>query len=290
MPTTTLCFIKPGLQTLVQDRGRAGHQAYGVPLGGALDRESAMLANRLVGNTTHIPVLEMTLLGPGIAIEGNCQIAITGANMQPHINGKAVPMYETVAVEDGAQLSFGRAVTGCRSYMAVRGKWQVRAWLDSCSAASHSADKLTPDSIVGKNSKIHIYSDARIAKKIYPAYLGPIYLDHLSVEVWPGPEFTFFSEAAIQQFFTTQYTVSVHSNRMGYRLGGPALTAFEPKEIISSGIVPGTVQVLPSGLPVVLLADAQTTGGYPRIANALLSELDKIAQLRPGNTLSFVLK
>jgi len=107
MPITRLHFLKTGLQTTVQDQGRMGYQSYGVPISGAMDQQSANMANQLVGNTPDTPVLEITLLGPTIKFEGACQIAITGANLSPKINQQAVPLYSTITIKDGDVLSFG---------------------------------------------------------------------------------------------------------------------------------------------------------------------------------------
>ncbi|MBK8656849.1 MAG: hypothetical protein IPN20_23775 [Haliscomenobacter sp.] len=139
-----LHFIKPGLQTTVQDGGRPGFQAYGVPVSGALDPESARAANELVGNDPGGPVLEIPLLGPEIRFEGAAQIALTGADLDARLDGAPAPRYATLRVREGQTLAFGKPVHGCRAYLAVGGTWMVRSWLHSASATPFATEALTP--------------------------------------------------------------------------------------------------------------------------------------------------
>ena len=284
-----LHFIKPGLHTLIVDRGRTGYQAWGVPVGGAMDQTSADMANWLVGNSLAYPAFEITLLGPTIEIEGDGQLALTGADLTPQIDGNEISMYETIDVKRGMKLSFGAPKTGCRSYLAINGRWQVQPWLTSFSALAYDSSGITADSIIKKNSTVTIKPGNHIAKRQIPLNRIPDFPRLLQVRVLPGPEFDFFSEDFQQQFLNQSFHISPHSNRMGCRLT-PGLIDLQPRgEMISSGIVPGTIQVTPSGQPVILLADAQTSGGYPRIANVITADLDKVGQLKPGEVVRFEL-
>ena len=128
---TTLHFLKPGMHTLIQDAGRSGHQASGIPMSGALDKTSAAAANFCVGNPASSPVLEITMIGPVIHFDGDCQIAVTGAEMIPKVNGEPVARYQTIDITSGSELSFGKIHSGCRAYLAVHGEWQVAKWLDA---------------------------------------------------------------------------------------------------------------------------------------------------------------
>ena len=132
MHKVTLHFQKAGLLTTIQDKGRFGYLASGVPIGGAMDQEAARIANQLVGNEPNTPVLEITLLGPSINIQGTTQIALAGANLSPKLNGGAIPMYETITLRQDSILSFGKVVNGCRAYLAIKGAWQIKQWLGSC--------------------------------------------------------------------------------------------------------------------------------------------------------------
>lgn len=286
---STFYFRKAGLQTSVQDKGRLGYQAFGVPISGALDKTAAQIANWLVGNPLDAPVLEITLIGPEIKVKGDCQIAVSGANLSLIVNGLEQSMYETLLIKNNSVISFGKIKNGCRAYLAIRGKWKVKKWLGSYSAATTSGLTLTPDSIIQKNSRLKIRLKAPIPKRIYPLNLRPNFPSRLLVRVLPGPEFKDFSPLSIEHFFGQGHRLTKASNRMGYRLD-TQLKGFYPKtEVISSGIVPGTIQITNSGQPIILMADAQTTGGYFRIANVIDEDLDWLAQLKPGDEVWFML-
>ncbi len=286
-----LHFIKPGLHTTVQDEGRPGFQAFGAPVSGALDRESARAVNELVGNAPGVPVLEITLLGPEIRFEGAAQIALTGADLGALLDGAPAPRYTTLAVREGQTLAFGKPVQGCRAYLAVGGEWMVRSWLHSASAAPFAGATLTPDSLPRKGSRLAIQPNPWIEPQSWPREQLPDWSETPRIQVVPGPEFERFPPLAIAHFFGRLHRIAPQSNRMGYRFQDPLPGITNPSltEIISSGIVPGTIQVTPSGHPILLLADAQTTGGYARIAVALSRELGRLAQLRPGDGVWFQL-
>ncbi|MFK7983337.1 MAG: biotin-dependent carboxyltransferase family protein [Saprospiraceae bacterium] len=286
---TTFHFLKSGIQTLIQDQGRIGYQSYGVPISGVMDKKSAALANELVGNDLDVPVVEMALLGPTIKISGNCQIAITGANLSPKVNQQPIPLYETINLKDGDLLKFGGAKNGCRAYLAIRGNWQIKKWLNSYSALPYSGDKATPQSYIQKGSILRVQSNPRISKRIAPIERRPQFPTALNVRVLPGPEFEYFSNYTIGYFFSKSYKLTQESNRMGYRLD-TMLRDFKPtKEVISAGIMPGTIQITSAGQPVILMRDAQTVGGYYRIANVITEDLNKLAQLKPGDKVAFSL-
>lgn len=285
---TKLRFIKTGLQTTIQDLGRTGHQHLGIPVGGVMDKRSARLANDLVGNPTEYPLFEITLLGPSIRFEGACQIAITGAMLSPEINGQAIAQNQTIHVNDGDLLNFGRPTAGCRAYLAVRGQWKVAQWLGSCSASTSNGEIATPDSWIKKDSWIEIESNGSIAPKTTSTTLQ---LDALKmpIKVMQGPEFHLFSNLFVGLFFSKNFTITPDSNRMGYRLKEPIEGYESLGEIISSGVIPGTIQITNAGQAIVLMADAQTTGGYPRLLNLLTPEIDRMAQLKPGDQVRFEL-
>lgn len=286
---TTLHFHKPGLQTLVQDLGRNGYQAFGVPVSGALDRTSAKIANWLVGNALDTPVLEITLLGPSVAITGDCQIALTGADLSARLDGQPAPRYETIAIQGEAVLSFGRAIAGCRAYLAISGEWDLKKWLNSYSAATHQDRAIVPDSRPHKDSLLFVRPRSPVEKRVYPENQRPDFPTSLRVRVLPGPEFEAFSPYAIGFFFSRGYRLTPNSNRMGFRLDAHLIDFRPDREVISSGIVPGTIQVTNAGQPIILMADAQTTGGYYRLANVISADLDRLAQLKPGDEVWFSL-
>ena len=277
----------PGLYTTLQDLGRSGYQSYGVPVGGALDRASAALANQLVGNAAHEPVLEITLQGPKLTITGDAQIALTGADLSPTLNGKPVPRYESIRASRGSELRFGRPASGCRAYLAVRGRWLVQRWLGSVSPPPYQAEQLTPDSVLKKGSVVKIEHQGFLPKRIYPEYGRPDYQPLQRVQLLPGPEFEQFDQGFIVWFVSKGHRVSADSNRMGYRLETQPEAFVWEEELISSAVLPGTVQITHSGQAIVLLADAQTTGGYPRLGVVPEHGLGRLAQVRPGEVVWF---
>ena len=287
--TTIFKFLKTGLHTTIQDAGRLGQQHLGIPTGGVLDHQAAQTANWLVGNPLDSPVLEITMMGPSIQIQAPCQIALTGAHLSPTLNQKRIKHYRTISIQKPSILNFGALKSGCRTYLAIRGTWQVRPWLSSYSAASTNSSQLTPDSVFKVNSQFMIVAPNFIEPRKIKKANRPVYNNHLHVRVLAGPEFKQFSKINIATFFSQIYTISNQSNRMGCRLEGRFLDADQRTELISSGIVPGTIQITHAGQPILLMKDAQTTGGYPRIATIIVEDLDKIAQLKPRDTLQFSL-
>lgn len=285
MANMRLHFQKPGMFTTIQDAGRLGYQDFGVPIGGALDRAAMQLANLLVGNAVFEPVLEITLLGPSIQVEGSGQIAITGAHLSPMLNGLPFPMNATVQIANGDFIEFGIAVHGCRAYLSVGGEWRVERWLGSTSPLPSMREALLPNNTIRKGASL------KVNTRPFPNTLK-IEVEtqmKMNFQVMQGPEFDLFAPDVIGHFFSNKFKVSAAANRMGVRLEDSLPGPLPNLEMISSGIVPGTVQVTPSGQVIVLLADAQTTGGYPRIANIISADLDALAQLKPGDTVGFSL-
>ncbi|MBK6266409.1 biotin-dependent carboxyltransferase family protein [Marivirga sp. S37H4] len=286
MPELQLKFMKAGMQTLVQDLGRSGHQQQGVPISGVLDRQSAKAANEIVGNSVDTPVIEITVIGPEIHFDQSCKIAITGANISPRLNNEPIANHRLQNVRAGSILSFGKMISGCRAYLAVAGKWNVNKWLGSASASTISPELLTPDSVITKGSTISITTNDQSIHSTTSIH-QTVFTNIVRLRVIPGPEFEWFTKVAIARFFSTGHIISQAANRMGYQIKTSGME--HQKEMISSGIIPGTIQITPDGRAIVLLADAQTTGGYPRIANIIDDDLDKMAQMKPGGEVWFSL-
>ena len=282
-------ILKPGLFSSLQDLGRVGHQDAGIPFSGAMDKEAHKIANELLDNPHATPTIEMTLCGAELEFEGVGQIAITGADMNAKLNDKPVPLYQTIDIKSGDRLSFHRVESGCRTYLAARGEWSGTEWLSSFSTISNL---LKVDGIpqqLQPNQSIEIRTSNFIEQRTYPKTARPIYTSSYIIRVVTGPEFEQFSIDQIQSFFDKVFEVSADSNRMGYRLKG-AIKDYKPlREEISSGIVEGTVQVTSAGEPIILAADAQTTGGYPRIANVVTEDLSIVAQMKAGDEVRFML-
>jgi len=281
----------PGPLTTVQDMGRYGNRATGFTSSGVCDKHAAAAANILCGNDINAAVLEMTLMGVTCTFDSECLIALTGADMTPKLNGEAIECCRAVAVKGGDTLALGFAVKGCRGYLAVSGGIDVPEVMGSRSTAlkygvgGHEGRKLKAGDVLPyaehpKLAKILAKYDKRITDKSEfgsPAIVYAVY----------GPQDDMFTDAAKQAFESSEYTVTPDSDRMGIRLDGTPLETVNGSDIISDGIVPGCIQVPKTGLPIILGADCQTTGGYAKIAAVCTFSLPTIAQLKPGEKLRF---
>ena len=277
--------LKAGMQTTLQDKGRLGYQNKGIPLSGALDQYAYRYANVLVNNKLDEPVYEITLIGPRLEFDSDCKIAITGGNLSPMINKDPIPMYQSLLVKAGDVLSFGKPISGCRSYIAIGGSWQTPKWLGSVSPLLYvdqtsqpgyiqTDDIVTIDISQRKDLRINVTQEINYSTDI--------------LEMHPGPEFNLFNREGIAQLFSTYFTIAQDSNRMGYKLIGPNISSISRNELISTGIIPGTVQITANGTPIILMNDAQTIGGYPRIGVINSISRDILAQKKPGDQIRFV--
>ena len=281
--------LKTGLYTSIQDEGRFGVQDQGIPISGALDKSSMRIANQLVGNLPNSPVLEMTLFGPKLKFEGQGQIAITGANMKATLNGKRVENYMTLNIKSGDLLEFHNTDLGCRTYMSIGGQWQVQNWSNSFSALPSLMEEPGLPARLVDDYSFTVAINQMQELISYPERNRPLFSECYVIRVVTGPEFDQFEIEVIQDFFDRIFVIHGDSNRMGYRLKDNLQDYVPSGEEISSGIVVGTVQISNAGKPIILMADAQTTGGYPRIANVVSDDLEIVAQLKPGDELKFML-
>jgi antagonist of KipI len=296
--------LRPGLLTTIQDLGRYGFQKYGVIASGAMDTFALRMANLLVGNEQGEAALEVTLVGPKMEFEEDALISICGADLSPQVDGQRIAQWRTVYVRKGSVLSFGRAVMGCRAYVAVAGGFTIPEILGSRSTylragiggfdgrALQEGDVLetgVPSEWSIHNMKKLANSGGQTAVSGWgiSADVLPAYTANPVVRVLRGAQFDWFLEESQQQFFTSDFRVTPQSDRMGYRLKGPELVLQKPRELISEAVAPGTIQVPAEGQPIVLLADRQTTGGYPKIAQVISVDLPVMAQVKPGEIIRF---
>ena len=285
--------VTGGWLTTVQDLGRYGYQQYGVPAAGAMDRFSAIVGNRLVGNSDQAAMLELTLKGPELQFERDTVIAITGADLSPTINGSTVPLWQSILVPYGSRLSFGKQRTGSRAYLAIAGGIDVPLVLGSRS--THCASEtggfqgrpLKPGDILSGGSSGK--SVDRLIGKRLPDRLLPRYEQSIPLRIVPGPQQDFFLKQSLAALTEATYTVSPQSDRMGYRLSGPNIIHKGSMPFISDGTAMGALQVPSDGQPILLMADRQTTGGYPKIAVVISADLPFAAQLAPGDSITFAL-
>jgi biotin-dependent carboxylase-like uncharacterized protein len=280
--------LAPGLLSSLQDAGRTGFRHLGVGSSGALDAYSHAVANLLVGNRRHAPVLEITLAGPRLRFERASRIALCGADVDARSGVHSLPGWRPIDLPAGSDIHLGACRRGARAYLAFAGGFVVPTLLGSASAdlrggfgghALVAGDELTV-------ADRHLDVDA--------IHIAPWWID-------PSPDLDFAAPAMIrvlpghdaglagEALFACTWRIAAASNRQGVRLDGHALKAVEgQRERISEPVAPGTVQLPPDGRPIVLLADAQTHGGYPRIGHAIVADRPRLAQLRPGDALRFV--
>ena len=292
--------ISPGVLTTVQDTGRFGYQAAGIPEAGAMDRASLRLANALVGNPEDAAALELTVFGGTFEFDGEGTIALTGADMRPFLNGNRMSINTAVPVKAGDRLELGAASRGMRAYLAVSGGIDVPVVLGSRSTDLKSrlggleGRKLRAGDVLESGSRPQ--AAAELAE-VQGTPCEPV-LQRLAKATDPegvtrirflfGPQDAMFAEDAKKTFTDSIYTLSAACDRMGYRLEGSQVPSLSGTDILSEGICFGSIQVPANGQPIVMMADHQTTGGYAKIGTVLSADLPLLAQLGPGKKIRFV--
>lgn len=284
---SALTVIRPGMLTTVQDLGRWGHQGLGVPVAGPMDWYSHRLANQLVGNEPGAAALEMTLIGPELEAEGSIMCAVAGADVAVSVDGRAVPLHAAFEVSSGSRVRIGGRQHGARATLAVRGGIAVPALFGS--RATHLVSAMGPfgGRPLAANDRLPI-GDAVAGGPVRAGRPLPMPYGGSRLRIMPGPQRDRFTEDAWSTFTHSRYTVTPQSNRMGYRLEGARLTHVESADILSEATSIGTIQVPSSGLPILLMADRQTTGGYTSIATVVTADLPIAGQLAPGDWVEFV--
>lgn len=294
---------RAGLFSQIQDLGRTGHQKIGVSVNGPMDECSHRLANAIVGNADDCAVLECTFSGPRAAFTEDAVVALCGARMQVTIDGRRVPLNCALYVRRGAVLDIGRRIDGARIYLAVRGGFATPRVLGSRSTNSRAGFGGYDGRILRAGDEVPVADarrgDAPLRLEKYGVQSGLPFVAARPVAAVPpaapegrvrfiaGPQWAAFTQDAQADFVSRRYLVSPQSDRMGLRLKGEALTLQRPLEIVSEATVFGTVQVPPDGLPIVLMADRQSSGGYPKIGYVAGADLPRLAQLQPNDTLGF---
>ena len=281
--TVALTVLVPGPLATVQDRGRAGWAGIGVTASGAADRAAHDLANRLVGNSPEAATVEATAGGLRLRAEASVLVAVTGAPVGLHVDGRPVPFNAPLSLRPGQVLSLGQPGVGLRSYVAVRGGVDVRPVLGSRSTDTLSG--LGPEPLTA-GDRLPVGCLLAGEPLIDVAPVAPPSSEPL-LRVHPGPRRDWLDPAAWTALTRDEWTVSAHSDRVGLRLAGPRLDRARDGELPSEGLVPGAVQVPPDGAPVLFLADHPVTGGYPVLAVVVTADLPAAGQLRPGDRVRF---
>jgi len=283
--TDVLRVLEAGLLTTIQDIGRPQAVASGVPPGGAMDRFAHSAANLIVGNDRTAATLECTVSGPRLVVEQPCVVAVTGGDFDPRVNGEAAPMWTGVTLAPGDELALGRRRNGARAYIAVAGGIVADRWLGSMSTSLMTGRGGMHGRALVEGDVIAAGAPVDAPARSLAADLQPRYEDH-TLYVIDGPHIAMLSEESRAAIFDSAFTVSHDSNRMGYRLDGPALET-RGEEVLSFGLVAGSLQVPSGGRPILLMADHQTAGGYPVVANVISASMSIAAQLAPGDELRF---
>lgn len=279
-------ILHPGFQSTIQDCGRYGYRKYGVPISGAMDCYALKVANILVGNQENEAGIEVTLgYGFKLRVTTEVLIAIAGGDLSPKINNESFPMWTTLWMKKDDVLTFGAQKSGFRAYIGIKGgiDWpflmnSYSPMIGSSAGILKSGDRLK----IGAKSVL-----GKIGLQALPDQYVPEYKNQFQLSVLLGPQDDYFTLEALEVFLNSEYTVTSQSNRQGYRLEGPVLKHVKTYDIISEPVWPGSVQVPGDGLPIILCKDAQTTGGYPKIASVISADLDKFGQAKPSDRLSF---
>lgn len=277
----------PGVLTTIQDEGRYGYEQFGMSPSGPMDLKAFRTANLLAGNPAGESALEATVLGPALRFDQENVIALTGADMQPVLNGRPCPMYQAVAVRAGDLLKLGAARTGCRTYIAFAGGLDVPLVMGSRATALQNrvggfqGRKLAKGDAVGfraPNPALPLPRTAPI----------PVHGGHeVTIRVVLGPQDDAFTREGMETFLGRPYTVSKDFDRMGCRLEGPVIEHKTDGNIISDGMVTGAIQVPTAGQPIIMLAERQTVGGYTKIATVISADLPLVGQCKTGDTIRF---
>ncbi len=292
----SLKIIKPGIYDTIQDSGRYGLQYLGINPGGTMDVFMMQTVNLLVGNSFNEAVLEMSFPAPVIVFEKSTIITIGGADFGATINGVIVPLLQPVAVGENSKLQFEQRKNGRWCYLAVQGGLHADEWLKSFSTHVKAGLGGFNGRTLQKNDVV-AYPDLFRIKEPIPEKAHYIfkwktttYKDDFSTDeiaALPGNEWKLLTGESKTLLKKESFVLTPSSDRMGYTFSGPALSTQQPFELVSSGVQFGTIQLLPSGQLITLMADHQTTGGYPRIAHVIKAHWSKLAQIKEGTALTF---
>ena len=279
--------LKPGFQSTIQDLGRNGFSHYGISKSGAADDLSIRLGNLIVGNNENAASIEMTLVGGEFKFDIDSTIVLTGSKFAAMIDNKSIPFNEIVKISANQTLSIGQTMEGARCYLAVKGGIDVTNVFSS--KTTHLTSKMG-----GIDGRALIKDDQLMIGKSMTG-VGPIVYNNIldmnisKLLITKGMQENYISKLTWKNFLNQEYKVSNLSSRMGIRLEGESLNLENNNEIITEGVPLGAIQLPRSGNPIISFVEHQTTGGYPKIANVISSEMHKVGQLKPGDKFKFEL-
>jgi antagonist of KipI len=284
-----LRVIDAGLQTTIQDLGRYGYQQYGLSVTGCVDKYALQWGNLLLGNQPSEAAIETTIFGLKLEVLCPMDIAVTGGDLGFHLGGKPAPMWATHRVNPGDRIEFRGGATGCRAYICIRGGICVDE-----AYGSRSTDTLVKlgglnGQTLKKGDEIPVFSDTLPLQKrrMLSQSLRPAFPQKQEVRIVLGPQDHYFTDEAIQNLLSSEFTVTPKSNRIGCQLSGPKLSHLHSADILSEACAEGGIQVPASGQPIILLAGRRGVGGYPKIGTVISVDIPKVAQARPGSIIRF---
>lgn len=286
-------ILKPGVLDTFQDSGRFGFSKWGVNTNGSMDQFASAVANALVGNSQNAAVIEMHFPAPRILFLSDALISLTGADFSATVNGRKAPVWKSVVVPAQSVLEFTKKIKGARGYLAIHGGFDLPLWLGSASTNLKSKTGglegrclKTGDLIGLKTANFrNIEADGL---KIFPWSVNVSHVyDENTFSILPGREWNWMDERAANMITSTSFAIDASSDRMASLLTHTPIQFVKHEQLLSSAVTRGTIQALPSGKLCVLMADHQTTGGYPRIGHVISAHLPKFSQLNPGESFSF---
>ena len=280
-------IIKKGLSDSIQDNGRYGYQHVGIPPAGYMDYISAWLANKIIGNNLNQPVFEIHFPSSRLVFERSYTICITGANFVPVINEKSVELNTPIQVHANDQLSMLQPIEGRTCYMAVSEILKDHSWLGS---QSYSRLSICNEDVFNfTENKDGLIEKKEDCKSLIEHMQKWVFDHNTPIHIIAGPAWPHLNEDASKALLNNSFIVSSQANRMGFNLSGPKLSLTIPSNFLSSGVTRGTLQLLPSGDIIVLMADHQTIGGYANLGQIILVDLPRFAQLKNGQSFHFAL-
>jgi biotin-dependent carboxylase-like uncharacterized protein len=288
MTRAAITVVAAGLSTTVQDFGRPGHGPVGISASGAADHVALHFGNLLVGNAPGTAALEMTLTGGSFLFHTPSVIALAGSDFPATLAGKPIDNWRSYSVQAGDTLEVGATRSGARCYLCIAGGVVVPPFLGS--ASTHLASSLggSEGRALRKGDELHSGAAAQqFTSRAISRSTISTWSNRNILRITDGPQSDWFPESSLQTLCSADYRVSEESNRLGLRLEGPSLTPSITGELITEGVPLGALQITPSGQPIILFVEQQTTGGYPKIANVISADLFRIGQLRPRDTIRF---
>lgn len=275
--------LKQGVYASMQDKGRHGFRKYGMPVAGVMDSHAYRIGNDIFNHSTHVAALELFLGGLSLEVLSDHSIVITGADLSAELDGTAVPLWKSITILKGQTLTFNKPIAGTIAYIIPYGGFACEEIMGSRSAFP----KGKIGCVIKKGDILSVHEIGR-PKHHRGLMLSeiPHYQNEIELTLWESSHLNLFQEDSVKDFFNGQYTYR-GGDRMGYYLSGPKLEFINGSDILSEATQFGTVQVPSNGQPIVLMADAQTIGGYATVGKVMDSDLWKIAQLKNGGKITF---